>query len=136
LDFTGSSDVGIDVVDFVDVPDDPDRWFVLEKAIDEPLQIGIVEVVVEHPDGEAEVLILRLLVPTVLPKAGEEAEVESLQRERKSVKKAYKLNLTSSANLTGSATTVALEDGHEYDLAGAAPRTLRGVTDKLRINQQ
>jgi hypothetical protein len=136
LDFTGSSDVGIDVVDFVDVPDDPDRWFVLEKAIDEPLQIGIVEVVVEHPDGEAEVLILRFLIPTVLPKAGEEAEVESLQRERKSVKKAYKLNLTSSANLTGSATTVALEDGHEYDLAGAAPRTLRGVTDKLRINQQ
>ena len=108
----------------------------LEELIDESVQIGIPEVVVEHPDGEAEVLILRFLIPTVLPKAGEEAEVESLQRERKSVKKAYKLNLTSSANLTGSATTVALEDGHEYDLAGAAPRTLRGVTDKLRINQQ
>jgi hypothetical protein len=35
LNLTNSGDVGVDVVAFIDVPDDPDLWFVLEKAIDE-----------------------------------------------------------------------------------------------------
>jgi hypothetical protein len=42
--------VGVDVVDFVDVPDDPDLRFVLKEAVDESIQVGIPEVVVEHPD--------------------------------------------------------------------------------------
>jgi len=44
--------VVVDVVAFVDIAYDVDLWFVLEEAIDEPLQIGVPEVVVEHSDGE------------------------------------------------------------------------------------
>jgi len=38
--------VGVDVVDFVDVPDDPDLWFVLEESIDESVHVGVPEVVI------------------------------------------------------------------------------------------
>jgi len=82
LNLASSGDVGVDVIAFVDIADDPDLWFVLEKAIDEAVQIGIPEVVVEHPDREFEVLILRFLIPTVLSKAGEKAEFEPVQSER------------------------------------------------------
>jgi len=44
--------VVVDVVAFVDVADDTDLWFVLEEPIDEPLQIGVPEIVVERiPTG-------------------------------------------------------------------------------------
>jgi len=80
LNFASSGDVVVDIVEFVDVPDDTDLWFVLKESVDESVQIGVPEVVVEHPDGEAEVLILRLLIPTVFPKARKEAEFESVHR--------------------------------------------------------
>jgi hypothetical protein len=76
LNLASSGDVVVDVVAFVDVADDTDLWFVLEESIDESVQVGVPEVVVEHPDGEVEVLILRLLIPTVLTKAGEKPEIE------------------------------------------------------------
>jgi len=56
----------IDVVAFVDIAYDTDPWFVLEEPIDESIQIGVPEVVVEHSDGDIQVLILALLVSTVL----------------------------------------------------------------------
>jgi hypothetical protein len=47
--------VGVYVVAFVDVADDTDLWLVLEESIDESVQIGVREAVVEHHDGELEV---------------------------------------------------------------------------------
>jgi len=60
----------IDVVAFVDIAYDTDPWFVLEEPIDESIQIGVPEVVVEHSDGDIQVLILALLVSTVLSEPG------------------------------------------------------------------
>jgi len=51
LDLTSSSDVGVDVVDFVDVADDPDLWFVLEEAVDEPLRSGFRKSLSSIPTG-------------------------------------------------------------------------------------
>jgi hypothetical protein len=74
LDLASGSDVGVDVVAFVDVADDTDLRLVLEEAVDEPLQIGIPKVVVEHPDRNIEIQVLACLIPTVLAKAGKIAE--------------------------------------------------------------
>jgi hypothetical protein len=38
LDFTSSSDVGVDVVDIIDVPVDTDLWFMLEEMVDKPVE--------------------------------------------------------------------------------------------------
>jgi hypothetical protein len=112
LDLTSSSDVGVDVVDFVDVPDDPDRGFVLEEAVDEPLQIGIPEIIVEHPHGKAEVLILRLLVPTVLAKAGKEAEFHSVDDKRCSMQKRHIVCLSGGGDCASGAGAGAQLEGH------------------------
>jgi hypothetical protein len=113
LDLTSSSDVGVDVVDFVDVPDDPDLRFVLEETVDEPLQIGIPEIVVEHPNGEAKVLILRLLIPTVLAKAGKEAEVDSVDDKRGSMQKRHVVCLSGGGDFAGGAGAGAQLEGHD-----------------------
>jgi hypothetical protein len=102
LDLTSSSDVGVDVVDFVDVPDDPDLWFVLEEAVDEPLQIGISEVVVEHPDREVEVLVLRFLIATVLPKARKIAESQGIGGKRNSMKERNMVYLSCGSDFASS----------------------------------
>jgi len=47
---------------------------VLEEAINEPLQIGIPEIVVKHPDRNLEVQVLVRLIPTVFPKPGKKSE--------------------------------------------------------------
>jgi len=113
LDLTSSSDVGVDVVDFVDVADDPDLWFVLEEAVDEPLQIGIPEVVVEHSNGDAEVLILRLLISTVLPKARKETELIGIQGERHSMKERYLVCLSGGSDVASRAGVCTQIEGHE-----------------------
>jgi len=41
-----------------------------KEPIDESIQIGVPEVVVEHSDGDIQVLILALLVSTVLSEPG------------------------------------------------------------------
>jgi len=113
LILTSSSDVGVDVVDFVDVADDPDLWFVLEEAVDEPLQIGIPEVVVEHSNGDAEVLILRLLISTVLPKARKETELIGIQGERHSMKERYLVCLSGGSDVASRAGVCTQIEGHE-----------------------
>jgi len=62
--------VVIDAVAFVDIAYDTDPRFVLEEPINESIQIGVPEVVVEHSDGDIQVLILGLLVSTVLSEPG------------------------------------------------------------------
>jgi hypothetical protein len=69
--------MGVDVVGIVAFPDDPDLGFVLEESINESVYVGVPEVVVKHPHGEVEVLILRLLIPTVFPKAREETRANA-----------------------------------------------------------
>ncbi|GAA0303398.1 hypothetical protein GCM10009066_16810 [Halarchaeum salinum] len=105
--------MGVDVVDFVDVPDDPDLWFVIEEAVDEPLQIGISEIVVEHPNGKAEVLILRLLVPTILAKPGKEAEFDSVDDKRRSMQKRHIVCLSGGGDFTGGAGAGAQLERHD-----------------------
>lgn len=76
LDLASGSDVVVDVGVFVDVADDAGLWLRLEAAIDEPLQIGVPEIVIEHSDWNTQVLMLHHLISTAFPKAGEEAEFE------------------------------------------------------------
>ena len=105
--------MGVDIVDFIDVPDDPDLWFVLEKAVDEPLQIGIPEIIVEHPYGKVEVLILRLLVPAVLAKAGKEAEFDSVDDKGRSMQKRHVVSLSGGGDFAGGAGAGAQLEGHD-----------------------
>lgn len=65
----------IDVVAFVDIAYDSASWFVLEEPIDESIQIGVPDVVVEHSDGDIPVLIPALLVSTVLSDPEEASDV-------------------------------------------------------------
>jgi len=122
LNLASGSDVVADVSRFVDVADDADLWLVLEEAINEPLQIGIPEVVVEHSDREAEVLILGLLIPTVLPKAGKEAEGQRVGGEWNSMEERHVICLSGFGNLASS-TGVSTQIGrHGWDREAAAGR--------------
>jgi hypothetical protein len=113
LDLASGSDVGVDVVDFVDVPDDPDLRFVLEEPIDEPLQIGVPEVVVEHPDWETEVLILRLLISTVLPKPRKETELIGIQGEGRSMEERHLIRLSGGSDVASRAGVCTQIEGHD-----------------------
>ncbi len=50
LDFACGSNVFLDLVDVVGVTDHTDLRFVLEKTLDVSIEVGITEVIVEHPD--------------------------------------------------------------------------------------
>jgi hypothetical protein len=113
LDLTSSSDVGVDVVDIIDVSDDPDPWFVLEKAVDEPLQIGIPEIVVEHSNRNIEVLILVRLISTIFPKSGEKSEGESIAGEGSSVEERHEVCLSGGGDFAGGAGAGAQLEGHD-----------------------
>jgi len=127
LDLTSSSDVGVDVVDFVDVADDPDLWFVLEEAVDEPLRSGFRKSLSSIPAGDAEVLILRLLISTVLPKARKETELIGIQGERHSMKERYLVCLSGGSDVASRAgICTQIEDMNELARPLlAAPRPFR-----------
>jgi hypothetical protein len=113
LDLASGSDVGVDVVDFVDVPDDSDLWFALEETVDEPLQIGIPKVVVEHPHGNLEVQVLIRLIPTVFPKPGKKSEGESIAGKGSSVEERHEVCLSGGGDFAGGAGAGAHLERHD-----------------------
>jgi hypothetical protein len=132
--------VGVDVVDFVDVPDDPDLWFVLEETVDESFQVGIAEVIIEHPDRNLEVQVLVRLIPTVFPKPGKKSEGQGISDEWGSMKERYMVCLSGGSDFTCRVGAGAQLEGHYWarEAAAGRPAPVQGPKkrDPKAINQQ
>ncbi|MCD2200630.1 hypothetical protein LPA44_12075 [Halobacterium sp. KA-4] len=84
-----------------------------EKSGDVPVKIGIPKIVIEHPDGDVQVLKLRLLITTIFPKAGQEAEFEGVKHKRSAMQERHDVGLSGSCNLSCSAAASAGIKRHE-----------------------
>jgi hypothetical protein len=113
LDLTSGSDVVVDGIWFVDVADDTDLWLVLEEAVDEPLQIRIPEVVVEHPDRNLEIQVLVCLVPTVFPKPGKISEGQRISGKWNSMEERHVVRLFGGNDVASRAGGCSQIEGHD-----------------------
>jgi hypothetical protein len=113
LDIASGSDVGVDGIWFVDVADDTDLWLVLEEAIDESFQVGIAEVVIEHPHRDLEVQVLVCLIPTVFSKPGKKSEGQRISDEWNSMEERHMVRLSGGSDVASRAGVWTQIEGHD-----------------------
>ncbi len=105
--------MGVDGIWFVDVADDPDLWLVLEEAIDESFQVGIAEMVIEHPDGNLKILVLVCLIPTVFSKPGKKSEGQRISDEWNSMEERNMVCLSGGSDVASRAGVWTQIEGHD-----------------------